>query len=555
MQRAEQEIGIITEISQILSANLQLEEVFQRAMQVLAARISVQRASLVLEDPASEQVRIAASIGLTPAEQERGRYDKGEGVTGRVLQTGEAAVVPDLGKDADFLNRTGARPMRESVGAADPAAAGRPLSFVCVPLKDADRTIGAISIDRPFVDDAQLAADARLMHVISGLFSQAVRTFNQVRLEKEQWVQETAVLRDNLRETYRFDNIIGTSPAMTEVLSTIGQVADSRATVLLLGETGCGKELMAKAIHFNSPRRDKPLIRINCGALSPQLLESELFGHVEGAFTGAVRDKVGRFEAANGGTIFLDEIGTLSPELQVKLLRVLQEREVERVGDHKPIRLDCRVIAATNLGLEDEVAKGTFREDLYYRLNVVTVHLPPLRKRREDIPLLIDHFLDKYNRENQRSVRQISRDTMATLMRFPWPGNIRELENAVERAVVLSSGEELNADLLPLPVRMFAQQVRGGGEGGSFETTSARLAELALERFGDAEGEVYEHTVHQIERDLIAVALRQHGGVKTRTADFLGINRNTLNKKVRELNINGGGAAGGGSGGGSGGGA
>ena len=529
MQRAQQELDIIAEISQILGEDLRLEQVFQHAMNLLAERIGVQRAALVLQDPASEQLRIFASIGLTAAEQERGRYLKGEGVTGRVLATGQPAILPDLASDPDFLDRTRAR------SGADTDAP--PISFVCVPLRDGPSVVGSISIDRPFRDDDQLAADGRLLQVISGLFSQAVRIHHQVRIEQDQWAREARDLRDTLRERYRFDNIIGTSAAMTEVLSTIGQVADSRATVLLLGETGCGKELIARAIHFNSPRRDKPMIRVNCGALSPQLLESELFGHVEGAFTGAVRDKVGRFEAADGGTIFLDEVGTLSPELQVKLLRVLQEREVERVGDHRPFKIDCRVIAATNLELEDEVRSGNFREDLYYRLNVVTVSLPPLRQRREDIPLLIDHFLDKYNAENGRSVRKISRDTMNLMMRFPWPGNIRELENAVERAVVLSTGEDFNEDLLPLPVRMFAQQVRGPVDADSVDAISARLAEQALRSYGDREGEVYDLVVHQLEADLIAAALQRNDGVKTRTADFLGINRNTLNKKVKDFGI------------------
>ena len=523
MQRAEQEIDIISEISQILSEHLRLEEAFQRAMTVLAQRLGVSRASLVLQDPATEQLKTVASIGLTADEQRRGRYSKGEGITGRVLQTGQAAVLPDVAEDSDFLDRTRTRG----------GVSGR-LSFVCMPLRDGAEVVGTISIDRPFIDDEQLAADARLMQILAGLISQAVRIHNQIRLEKDQWARMNQDLRDHLRERYRFDNIIGTSAAMTEVLETIAQVADSRATVLLLGETGCGKELIAKAIHYNSSRRDQPLIRINCGALSPSLLESELFGHVEGAFTGAVRDKIGRFEAANGGTIFLDEIGTLSPELQVKMLRVLQEREVERVGDHRSQKIDCRVIAATNLNLEEEVREGTFREDLYYRLNVVTIHLPPLRQRREDIPLLVDHFLEKYNRENDRDVGTISREKMNLLMRFPWPGNIRELENAVERAVVLSTGTELNDDLLPLQVRLFAQQVRTPSGGDTLESLSGRLAEQAVRELQDRPGEIYDAVVHRLELDLIKVALRHHSGTKTRTADFLGINRNTLNKKLKD---------------------
>jgi Nif-specific regulatory protein len=358
-----------------------------------------------------------------------------------------------------------------------------------------------------------------------------------VQLEKDQWLAENQALKDNLRSKYRFDNIIGSSPVMLDVLATIAQVATSRATVLLLGETGCGKELIAKAIHFNSPRRDKPLIRVNCGALSPQLLESELFGHVKGAFTGAVKDKIGRFEAANGGTIFLDEVGTLDPQLQVKLLRVLQEREYERVGDHLTIQSDVRVIAATNLDLEGEVRKGNFREDLYYRLNVVQINLPPLRNRREDIPRLIDHFLDRYNRENQRNLRKISRDVLNTLLRYPWPGNVRELENTIERAVVLCTGEEFTEDLLPLQIRLFAQQTRGDATDDSVEALAAKLAEHAIKELQMYDGQVYEMVIGQVERQLIREALAFNGDVKTRTADFLGINRNTLNKKAKDLGI------------------
>ena len=358
-----------------------------------------------------------------------------------------------------------------------------------------------------------------------------------IQVEKDQWLEETQQLRDNLRGKYKFDNIIGSSPAMLDVLATIGQVASSRATVLLLGETGCGKELIAKAIHFNSPRANQPLIRINCGALSPQLLESELFGHVKGAFTGAIKDKIGRFEAAEGGTLFLDEVGTLDPQLQVKLLRVLQEREFERVGDHRTVQVDARVIAATNLDLEEEVRKGNFREDLYYRLNVVQINLPPLRKRREDIPRLIDFFLDKYNKENQRSLRKINRDTLNTLLRYPWPGNVRELENAMERAVVLSTGDEFSDDLLPLQIRLFSKQTRGETTDTSIESLASRLAQHAVSEYQTYEGQVYDMVIGEIEKQLIREALDHNNGVKVRTADFLGINRNTLNKKVKDLDI------------------
>ncbi|MEM0914066.1 MAG: sigma 54-interacting transcriptional regulator [Planctomycetota bacterium] len=532
MQTHEQEIDTLEQISRVLGDSSELSLVFQRAMTLMSERMPIERASLVVIDPVHERLQIIASVGLSQAEQDRGRYEIGEGVTGRVIETGEAAVIPDLAESAEFLNRTRSRRL-------DPSETGEanPLSFVCLPIRDGDATVGAIAIDLLYRGDEPLTAHVRLIKIIAGLFAQTLRIHNRVQVEKDRWVEETQQLRENLHSRYRFDNIIGSSRAMLDVLATIGQVAASRATVLLLGETGAGKELIAKAIHYNSPRRDAPLIRVNCGALSPQLLESELFGHVKGAFTGAVRDTVGRFEAANGGSLFLDEIGTLDAQLQVKLLRALQEREFEKVGDHRSIKVDARVIAATNLDLEEEVRKGNFREDLYYRLNVVTVHLPSLRNRREDIPLLIDYFLDRYNRENDRSLSKISRDVMNTLLRYPWPGNVRELENAVERAVVLSTSDELTHDLLPLNIRLFAQQTRSDPQDESMDAMAARLAAEAIKQHGLREGEVYDLVIGEVERHLLREALNHNDGVKVRTADFLGINRNTLNKKVKDLGL------------------
>jgi Nif-specific regulatory protein len=546
MDRAEQELDILEQISQILGGTLELGDVFGRAMSVLSERLHVQRAALVVRDHATDTLRIVASVGLTPAEQERGRYALGEGVTGRVMQTGQPAVVPDVSRDPGFLNRTGARkladgdkppPRPDADADADVSAEARPLSFICVPVRDGDAVVGAISIDKPFDNQGRLDADARLLKIIAGSFAQTLRLHNLMQVEKDQWLAENQQLKENLRTRYRFDNIIGSSPIMLDVLGIVAQVASSRATVLLLGETGCGKEMIAKAIHYNSPRRDKPMIRVNCGALSPQLLESELFGHVKGAFTGAMKDKIGRFEAADGGTLFLDEVGTLDMQLQVKLLRVLQEREFERVGDHHTVKVDVRVIAATNLDLEEEVRKGSFREDLYYRLNVVTINLPPLRARREDIPRLIDFFLDRFNRENDRQLRKISREVLNTLLRYPWPGNVRELENAMERAVVLSQSDEFTEDLLPLQIRLFAQQTRGDTSDESIEALTGKLAEHAVKQYSIYDGRVYDMVINEVERQLLREALEYNGGVKIRTADFLGINRNTLNKKVKDLGI------------------
>lgn len=546
MNRAEQELDILAEISQILGDGLELGQVFQRAMTLLSQRLNIVRASLLLWDEATDQLRIVAAIGLTREEMQRGRYALGEGITGRAMATGSPQIIPDVRRETDFLNRTGSRRWLPDPGSAtDGAATDRggeedAISFICVPIKDGDRYVGAISVDKPFIDQALLEADTRLLRINAGCFAQTIRLHHQAQIEKELLVAENEALRDDLHGRYAFDNIIGSSPAMLDVLAMIGQVASSRATCLLQGETGCGKELIARAIHYNSPRNSKPLIRVNCSSLSPQLLESELFGHAKGAFTGAVRDTIGRFEAADGGTIFLDEIGTLDAQLQVKLLRVLQERELERVGDHRTIQVDVRVIAASNLDLESEITKGNFREDLYYRLNVVTVHLPPVRNRRQDIPQLIDYFLDKYNAENSRNLTRISRDVLNTLLRYPWPGNVRELENTIERAVVLSQGDTLTDELLPLQIRLFAQQVRPDSTDESLQSLATRLARHAVrqdELPALDDGEIYDRVIQEVERQLIQQAMALHGNVKTRTADYLGINRNTLNKKVRELQI------------------
>src|SRR4051794_13072777 len=526
--KGDQELSILTEIGRILSSTLELREAFGRIMQSISDKLDMHRGALVLLDESAGRLRTEAAVGMTPDEIERGKYALGEGITGNVVATGRPRVIADVRAEPDFLNRT---------GRLNSLAANIPVSFLCVPIRVEGRTAGALSVDKPFVSDEQLLSDHKFLDIIAAFLAQAIQINRMVMRQKEELLEENAQLRAQVRDRYRFENIIGDSPAMHEVFAIVGQVANSRATVLLLGETGTGKEMIAKAIHYNSPRKDKPFVRVNCGAMTSTLLESELFGHVKGSFTGAIRDKVGRFEAADGGSIFLDEIGTLEPVLQVKLLRVLQEREFERVGDTTTVKVDCRVIAATNVDLQDAVAKNEFREDLFYRLNVVSIYLPPLRNRREDIPRLIDYFLDKYNTVNDRRLRRISRDMLNVLMRYPWPGNVRELENAIERAVVLSNDEDFTEDLLPLSVRMFAQQRRTNQSSESIDSLTTRLAEQSIGEYEMREGEIYQLVIEQLEHALIEKALGRCGGVKTKAADFLGINRNTLNKKVKDLGI------------------
>jgi Nif-specific regulatory protein len=523
----DQELSVLMEVGRVLSSTLELREAFVKVMQLISDELDMHRGALVMLDESTGRLRTSAAVGLTPDEMERGKYALGEGITGNVVATGRPRVIPDLRTEPDFLNRTG-RLAHESPG---------PVSFLCVPIKIDNRTAGALSVDTPFESEEQLRSDHRLLDIVAAFLAQAIQINRMVMRQKEELLEENAQLRAQVRDRFRFENIIGDSPAMHEVFGTVGQVANSRATVLLLGETGTGKEMIAKAIHYNSPRKDKPFVRVNCGAMTTTLLESELFGHVKGSFTGAIRDKEGRFEAADTGTIFLDEIGTMEPQLQVKLLRVLQEREFERVGETQTVKVDVRVIAATNVDLQEEVARGNFREDLFYRLNVVSIYLPPLRNRREDIPRLIDYFLDKYNAVNERRLRRISRDMLNILLRYAWPGNVRELENAIERAVVLSTGEDFTEELLPLSVRMFASSRKTNQTSESIETLTRRLSEQAMVDYEVREGEIYQLVIDQIERALIDRALAKCGGVKTKAADFLGINRNTLNKKVKDLGI------------------
>jgi len=329
--------------------------------------------------------------------------------------------------------------------------------------------------------------------------------------------------------------VVGTSSAMKGVYRLTRQVAPGRASVLIVGETGTGKELIARNLHRLSMRADGPYVRVNCGALSDNLLESELFGHIKGAFTGAIDNKTGRFEAAHTGTIFLDEISTISPKLQVKLLRVLQEREFERVGESRTIRVDTRVIAATNQFLEDEIVAGRFRDDLYYRLNVVPIYLPPLRERRDDIPALVRHFLEFYCEENRMDPPDLPDHAIRRMKEYDWPGNVRELENYVERAVVLTEGQEFNFDALIPGTQERRLRPSRNSKATDFENQIGQLVRNALQTLPAEQGNLYDRIVRGVERELLEQVLPMCDNVLVKAAARLGINRNTLHKKISEL--------------------
>ncbi len=335
-------------------------------------------------------------------------------------------------------------------------------------------------------------------------------------LEAQKLAQEVESLRSKVEEKYQLENIVGKHPRMFEVYKMIGRVMDNKATVLIVGKTGTGKEVVARAIHFNGLLKDEPFVAIDCASLPSDLLESELFGHEKGAFTGAIAQKKGRFELANKGTLFLDEIGNLALATQVKLLRFLQEKRIERVGGTKPIKLDVRIIAASNLDLEKAVKEGSFREDLYYRLNVVAIPLPPLRERRDDIPLLVEHFLQKFKSESKEKVKYVAPETMDLLMRYDWPGNVRELENVVERAIVIGKTEAILVEDLPLGIQKVASE-------SGLDISPKKLS--------------FEQRVENFEKKLIVDALEKTNWVQTRAAELLATSRSILKYKMKKYGI------------------
>ncbi len=370
------------------------------------------------------------------------------------------------------------------------------------------------------ISSAVEAVKAGAYHYITKPFQlEDVLALIEKSLEHKILQVENREYRKQLRETYDFQNIIGKSDAIHGVFDAVKKLSDTDSTVLLLGESGTGKELVARAIHYNSPREKKPLIAVNCGAIPETLLETELFGHVRGAFTGAVQSKIGRFLAANEGTIFLDEIGEMSPRLQVKLLRVLQERRIEPVGSTRSQDVDVRIIVATHRNLEEMVRKGEFREDLYYRLNVIPVRIPPLRERADDIPLLMEHFLNDYSTSNRLAPPVISQEVIDMLMKYDWPGNVRELENTIERLVVLKSGKKVEITDFPEKFRQTSE---------SPNTPTLRIPEAGLS---------FKKAVREFENGLILQALEKTNWNKNKAAHLLRLNRTTLVEKIKKKQL------------------
>lgn len=399
--------------------------------------MGVVRGMVTLYHRRTGKIFIHESLGLSDEEAARGIYHLGEGITGKVVELGRLLVVRDIRTEPSFLNRTRARDTDDQ------------LSFVCVPILRGRKVLGTISVERIYDTSERLEQDVELLSIVAGMVAQEVELFLVQHEEQSRLEEENRRLQAELQVRYHPSNIIGDSPAMRTVYHLVEKVAKVRTTVLVLGESGVGKELVAAAIHYASPQARGPFVRFNCAALPEALAESELFGHEKGAFTGAVDARKGRFEEAHGGTIFLDEVGELTLSLQAKLLRVLQEKSFERVGGNRTVQVDLRILAATNRNLEALVAQGKFREDLFYRLNVFPITIPPLRDRGADVLTLADHFLARFAREAGKTIRGISTPALNLLMNHPWPGNVRELENCMERAVILADEDFVHAHHLP----------------------------------------------------------------------------------------------------------
>ena len=480
-------LATIMEVGEALAGTLNLQAGLYGALEVLERRCGALRGSIALLEEESGLLAVEAS--LAEPRPGRVRYRVGEGPIGRAAESGAPVVVPRTGRES-----------------------GQDVALLCVPILLDGAAAGTLQIELRHETERDLERMVKVLRIAAGMISQSLRIQRLIGQERKRLVEENTQLRQELQERYEFTNLIGNSGPMRRVYEQISQVVGTGATVLIRGDSGTGKELIAHALHHHSPRAERPFVRVNCAALPETLVESELFGYERGAFTGAQARRKGRFELADGGTLFLDEIGELSPSTQAKLLRAIQEREFERLGGSETVRVDVRLITATNKDLEAARADGSFREDLYYRLNVFTIYVPPLRERKSDVLLLADHFIERYARLHGRSIKRISTPAIDMLMTYHWPGNVRELENAVERAVLVADGDVIHGHHLS-PILQTAEA------SGTVITGSLSEAVTAFES------------------NLIQDALKSTRGNRARAARLLGTTERIIGYKIRMYGI------------------
>ena len=500
-ERHLEQLDALCGISRVLSAGAGRQDVLCHVLGVLDREVGLNRGTITLLAPDGKEVRIEAVHDLSEEKSRIIAYRIGEGVTGKVMETGKAAIVARVSREPLFLNRF----ERWNVTKQE-------LSFICMPISVGDDVIGTISVDRPFDENAPLDEEVRILGIVASMIANDLRARREAAIERQELADENLRLRQELGDRFRPENIIGNSNAMRDVYCQIQQVASSDTTVLIRGESGTGKELVAHAIHYSSPRSEGPFTKVNCAAMNDNLLESKLFGHDKGAFTGAIQSRKGRLEETNGGTLFLDEIGDFSSVTQVKLLRVLQERQFERVGSNVTVNTNARIIAATNRDLEKAVDEDRFRKDLYRRINVFPIILPPLRERKDDILLLADYFVEQYSKKMGKDIRRISTPAINMMVAYHWPGNVRELQNCIERTMLLSTDGVVHAHHLP-PTLQTSDASDTVGTGSFIDRTNL------------------------FERDLIVDALKRCNGNVTAAARDLKATARIIRHRVKELGI------------------
>lgn len=503
VSREIKELSLLFEISKKLSESLDLKAALKFVLKSMAENTEMPRGALTILNRESGEIVIEEAYGLLPEEQVKGKYRMGEGITGKVINTGKTVIVPSISDNPLFLDRTGSRKKLNK----------RDIAFICVPIKIGNEVIGTISVDRLVTKGISFEEDVRLLTIIASTISQAVRLRQLAQEELDKIKEENRRLQDELRIKYGPKTIIGTSKVMQNIYGMIEKVCRTNATVLILGESGVGKERVAHAIHYNSSYASGPYITVNCAALPESLIESELFGHEKGAFTGATEFRKGRFELANNGTIFLDEIGDIPPAIQTKLLRVLQERMFERIGGNMSIKVNIRIIAATNRDLEALIREGKFREDLYYRLNIFPIVVPPLRERKTDIILLANHFIEKYAKEMDKKIVSISVPATDMLMHYHWPGNVRELENCIERAIILCTDGVIRTHLLPPNLQK--------SDGSPIQESKGTLQDMLA----------------ALENQMITDALKRCRGNMAAAARVLGLTERVMGLRVTKFGI------------------
>ncbi len=508
----ESQLATLFEVSSVLSRSLNLRETLQEVLRVLHERGRLSHGMVALLDEDSGDLLTCALHKGQAAPMEPVRYGSGEGVIGRILERNEPWILPRVGDEPRFLDR---------LNLYQPS-----LPFIGVPIRIGEGGAVGVFAAQPSQLDGLLPQRARFLEMVANLIGQAVRLARSVEAEQQALREERDKLRREVKATHGFESIIGHTVPMHLVFDQVRQVAKWTTTVLIRGESGTGKELVANAIHYNSPRARGPFVKLNCAALPDSLLESELFGHEKGAFTGAISLRKGRFEQADGGSFFLDEIGEISPAFQAKLLRILQEGEFERVGGGRTLRVDVRFIAATNRDLEVEVRAGNFREDLYYRLNVMPIRMPSLRERIEDLPDLARFLVTKVAGRQGRQLK-ITDSALRVLMRHDWPGNVRELENCMERAAVMSEGGIIDRDTIELT----------GLDVGARDASSPVDALRVIEPVSESASRIDLDDPDLDERERVIAAMEEAGWVQAKAARLLNMTPRQIAYRIQTLNI------------------